>query len=82
MFGVYFFGAILATLAFPALRGVAQTALGGAGILAVVIGIASQEALANIIGGIFIISFKPFRVGNVIKITDTLVGTAVCPKTT
>ena len=40
-----------------------------------VIGIASQEALANIIGGIFIISFKPFRVGNVIKITDTLVGT-------
>lgn len=75
VFGVYFFGAILATLAFPALRGVAQTALGGAGILAVVIGIASQEALANIIGGIFIISFKPFRVGNVIKITDTLVGT-------
>ncbi|MDR6301575.1 mechanosensitive ion channel family protein [Mesonia maritima] len=75
VFGVYFFGAILATLAFPALRGVAQTALGGAGILAVVIGIASQEALANIIGGIFIILFKPFRVGNVIKITDTLVGT-------
>ena len=75
VFGIYFFGAILATLAFPALRGVAQTALGGAGILAVVIGIASQEALANIIGGIFIISFKPFRVGNVIKITDTLVGT-------
>ena len=75
VFGVYFFGAILATLAFPALRGVAQTALGGAGILAVVIGIASQEALANIIGGIFIISFKPFRVGNVIKITDDLIGT-------
>ncbi|WBL22902.1 mechanosensitive ion channel family protein [Zunongwangia sp. HRR-M8] len=74
VFGVYFFGAILATLAFPALRGVAQTALGGAGILALVLGVASQEALANIIGGIFIISFKPFRVGDVIKISDTLVG--------
>ncbi|WP_299156329.1 mechanosensitive ion channel family protein [uncultured Christiangramia sp.] len=75
VFGVYFIGAILATLAFPALRGIAQTALGGAGILALVIGVASQEALANLIGGVFIIAFKPFRVGDVIKITDDLVGT-------
>ena len=75
IFGVYFFGILLVTLAFPALRGVAQTALGGAGLLAVVLGIASQEALANLIGGVFIIAFKPFRVGDVIKITETLVGT-------
>jgi len=75
VFAVYFFGIILAALAFPALRGIAQTAIGGAGILAVIIGVASQEALANLIGGVFIISFKPFRVGDVIKITDTLVGT-------
>jgi small conductance mechanosensitive channel len=75
VFGVYFIGAILATLAFPALRGIAQTALGGAGILALVIGVASQEALANLIGGVFIIAFKPFRVGDVIKITDDLIGT-------
>lgn len=75
VFGVYFFGIILAALAFPALRGIAQTAIGGAGILAIVIGVASQEALANLVGGVFIISFKPFRVGNVIKVTETLVGT-------
>ena len=75
VFGVYFIGAILATLAFPALRGIAQTALGGAGILALVIGVASQEALANLIGGVFIIAFKPFRVGDVIKIIDDLIGT-------
>jgi len=75
VFGVYFFGIILAALAFPTLRGIAQTAIGGAGILAVVVGVASQEALANLVGGVFIISFKPFRVGDVIKITDTLVGT-------
>ncbi|KKN38201.1 hypothetical protein LCGC14_0755720 [marine sediment metagenome] len=72
VFGVYFLGAILATLAFPPLRGIAQTALGGAGILAVVIGVASQEALANLIGGVFIISFKPFRVGDTVKITESL----------
>lgn len=75
VFAVYFFGVILATLAFPLLKGIAQTAIGGAGVLAIVIGVASQEALANLVGGVFIISFKPFRVGDVIKITDTLVGT-------
>ncbi|MAM19555.1 MAG: mechanosensitive ion channel family protein [Christiangramia sp.] len=75
VFAVYFIGAILASLAFPGLRGIAQTAIGGAGVLAIIIGVASQEALGNFVSGIFIISFKPFRVGDVIKITDTLVGT-------
>lgn len=72
---VYFFGALLAILAFPSLRGVAQTALGGAGVLAVVAGVASQEALANLVGGVFIITFKPFKLGDVIKISEDMIGT-------
>lgn len=72
---IYFIGLLMGLLAFPSLRGVAQTALGGAGVLAIVIGVASQEALANLVGGVFIISFKPFRVGDLIKVTDTMVGT-------
>ncbi len=72
---IYFVGIILGLLIFPSLRGVAQTALGGAGVLAIVIGVASQEALANLIGGVFIISFKPFKVGDLVKVTDTMVGT-------
>lgn len=75
IFGVYFMGALLAILAFPSLRGIAQTALGGAGILAVVAGVASQEALANLVGGIFIISFKPFKIGDIIKVDEAMVGT-------
>jgi small-conductance mechanosensitive channel len=71
---IYFTGIIFALLAFPSLKGVAQAALGGAGVIALVAGVASQEALANLVGGVFIISFKPFRVGDVIKITDTMVG--------
>lgn len=74
---VYFIGVLLAILAFPALRGIAQTALGGAGILAVVAGIASQEALANVVSGIFIISFKPFKVGDIIELAGTMEGTVV-----
>ncbi|MEZ4938076.1 MAG: mechanosensitive ion channel family protein [Crocinitomicaceae bacterium] len=52
----------------PALRSVAVTLLAGAGILVAVIGFAAQEAFANIIGGIFIIIFKPFRIGDMIKV--------------
>ena len=70
----YIIGLILITLAFPSLRGIAQTAIGGAGVLAIVIGVASQEALANLIGGVFIIAFKPFKVGDVIRLSDSLVG--------
>lgn len=72
---VYFVGLIICLLAFPSLKGIAQTALGGAGVLAIIIGVASQEALSNLIGGVFIISFKPFKIGDVIKISDTMVGT-------
>lgn len=75
VFGVYFVGVVLAIYAFPSLRGVAQTAVGGAGILAVVIGVASQEAFANLVGGVFIIMFKPFKINDVVKISDEMVGT-------
>lgn len=73
--GIYFLGVVLGILAFPSMRGIAQTALGGAGVIAVVVGVASQEALANLVGGIFIIIFKPFKIGAVIKLDETMVGT-------
>lgn len=73
--GIYFVGILMCLLAFPSLKVVAQTALGGAGVLALIAGLAAQEALANVIGGIFIISFKPFRIGDLIKVTDTMIGT-------
>lgn len=68
-------GGVLIILAFPSLRGVAQTALVGAGILAIITGLASQEALANIVSGIFIISFKPFKIGDIIRIDESKTGT-------
>ena len=77
VFAVYTLGMLIALLAFPSLKGIAQTALGGAGVIALIAGVASQEALANLVGGVFIIFFKPFKVGDIIKITDTMVGTVV-----
>ena len=75
--GIYFIGLLLGIMAFPSLRGIAQTALGGAGIIAVIAGFAAQEALANVVSGLFIIAFKPFKVGDVIELEDTKEGTVV-----
>jgi small-conductance mechanosensitive channel len=77
VFGVYFLGVLFAVMAFPSLRGLAQTALGGAGVIAVIAGVASQEALANLVGGVFIITFKPFKIFDIVRISDDMVGTVI-----
>lgn len=46
----------------------------GAGVLAAVIGFASQKAFSNIIGGLFILIFKPFRVHDIIEISNNRKG--------
>ncbi len=74
---LYIIGIMFVLMAFPAFKGIAQTALGGAGVLALIVGVASQEALANLVGGVFIISFKPFRIGDVIRLSDDMTGTVV-----
>ena len=75
IFAVYFLGGILMLIAFKSMRSFAATALGGAGIVAVVAGVASQEALSNLVGGLFIIFFKPFKLGDIIKVDESMVGT-------
>lgn len=46
--------------------------LGAAGVFGIAIGFASQTSFANIISGIFLISEKPFAVGEVIQLGDTI----------
>ena len=45
--------------------------LGAAGIVGVAVGFASQTSVSNIISGLFLISEKPFGVGDVIRIGTT-----------
>ena len=52
--------------------GVKLTALlGAAGIVGIAVGFASQTSVSNIISGLFLISEKPFAIGDVIKIGGT-----------
>jgi small-conductance mechanosensitive channel len=55
-------------LLIPKLKALAITIFAGAGIMVVFIGLAAQEAFSNIVGGIFIVLFRPFRVGDLIKV--------------
>lgn len=67
---VYIIGFSIAIYNVPSLRTLASSLLAGAGILAVAIGFASQQALGNVISGVFVIIFKPFRINDRLKIRD------------
>ena len=72
---IYGVGLMLAVREYPPLRSVAGSLLAGAGILAVAIGFASQQAFSNIISGIFLVIFKPFRVNDRLRIKELYAGT-------
>ena len=66
-----FFGAVFFVFrSIPQLRDIGTTFFAGAGILAAIIGFASQEAFSNIISGVFIVIYKPFSVGDHIKLVS------------
>ncbi len=58
----------------PFLRKQALLIFSGAGIIAAIIGFAAQAAIANLIAGVFIVMFKPFRIGDYIKLDKERVG--------
>lgn len=72
---VYIIGISSILFLVPALRTLATSLLAGAGILAMAVGLASQEALSNFVGGIFIIMAKPFRIGDYISLDSGVAGT-------
>jgi len=60
----------------PELRELGAGLFAGAGIVAAILAFASQAAFSNIISGIFIVIFRPFRVGDIIEIDrDQFTGT-------
>jgi small-conductance mechanosensitive channel len=65
-------GFLLVLMAVLGELGVKLTALlGAAGIVGIAVGFASQTSVSNIISGLFLISEKPFSVGDVIRIGGT-----------
>ncbi len=58
----------------PQLRALGLTLFAGAGIFAAIVGFASQAAFSNIVSGIFIVAFKPFRVDDIVSVGTSYSG--------
>ncbi len=70
---VYYLGMlILAVSVLNELGFKLSALLGAAGVLGLAIGFASQTSVSNIISGIFLISEKPFMIGDVVQVGGTI----------
>lgn len=68
---IFYTGVVLILIICLQQMGFKLTALlGAAGIAGIAIGFASQTSVSNVISGLFLISEKPFQVGDVIKIGE------------
>jgi small-conductance mechanosensitive channel len=69
---IVYAGFVIVLMTVLAELGVKLTALlGAAGIVGIAVGFASQTSVSNIISGLFLISEKPFAVGDAIRIGAT-----------
>ncbi len=71
---VYLVGISFAISMIEFLKPLAQSIIAGAGILAIAVGFAAQQALGNIISGVFIVISKPYQITDRISMQDGLRG--------
>jgi len=71
--GIIYTGVVIITFAIInilELKAIFQTMLGAAGVLGIILGIASQTSIGNIVSGLFLISEKPFEIGDLIRVGE------------
>jgi small-conductance mechanosensitive channel len=73
-FIIYTFALLFIFIKIPYLKSLGTALFAGAGIVAVIVGFASQKAFANIISGVFILIFKPYRISDIIELKDGSIG--------
>ncbi|WP_418500553.1 mechanosensitive ion channel family protein [Flagellimonas sp.] len=71
---IYIIGMSFALVQIPEMKIVGHSLLAGAGILSLVAGLASQQALSNIMSGFLIVMFKPFKINDRITFNQTYTG--------
>jgi Small-conductance mechanosensitive channel len=75
VYTLYIIGMAIFLSLIPGMEKVSSSILAGAGIMAMAVGFASQEALSNFVSGLFIVFGKPFRIGDSIMIDSVVNGT-------
>lgn len=71
---IYLIGISFALVQIPEMKIVGHSLLAGAGILSLIAGLASQQALSNIMSGFLIVMFKPFKINDRITFNQTFTG--------
>jgi len=77
IYATYCIGFLTMLNQIPGMQQLSKTLLTGAGILAAAVGFGSQQAISNIVSGIFMVLFKPFRVGDHVSLGGDNKGTVV-----
>lgn len=73
-FLIYTAALIFIFVKIPYLKELGTALFASAGVIGIVVGFASQKAVSNIISGVFILMFKPFRVGDIIQVSGQRKG--------
>ena len=73
-FIVYIVALIIIFDSIPTLKNYGTALFAGAGVLAAIVGFASQSAFSNIVSGIFIVIFRPFSVGDRVRVGQLYTG--------
>jgi small-conductance mechanosensitive channel len=66
---IYLLAFIIYTRLVPALHELGTTLLTGVSVLGVVIGIAAQSTLGNLVAGFSLVMYRPFHVGDEVQLT-------------
>lgn len=74
---IYIIGIAAFLSLIPGMEKVSNSILASAGIMAAAVGLASQDALSNVIGGLFIIFSQPFKLGDFIEVDSIVKGTVI-----
>jgi small-conductance mechanosensitive channel len=65
---IFLIAAIMYAHTIPALKNLGTALLASASVLSIVLGLAAQSALSNLMAGIALLLYKPFRIGDVLTI--------------
>lgn len=71
---VYFIGGVVIVSSIPGASDSLNALLASGGIVAVILGFASQDTLSNVAGGVMILTFKPFVIGDFVRYVDANVS--------
>jgi small-conductance mechanosensitive channel len=66
---IYLLAFIIYTRLIPALHELGTTLLTGVSVMGVVIGIAAQSTLSNLVAGFSLVMYRPFHVGDEVQLT-------------